>query len=64
MLLWDLGGQRNLRQIWTKYYSDADALIFVFDAGSSEERLKEARDCFGKYPICCLKVLNRNNNYH
>eukprot|EP00906_Rhabdomonas_costata_P035929 RCo050459 len=32
LLVWDLGGQANLRRIWEKYYGETDALCFVIDA--------------------------------
>lgn len=31
-LVWDLGGELDLRKIWNRYVSDADALIWVVDA--------------------------------
>lgn len=44
VIIWDLGGQSILRSIWTKYYSEANGLIFVVDSCSSPERLAEARE--------------------
>eukprot|EP01013_Petalomonas_cantuscygni_P024608 TRINITY_DN46274_c0_g1_i1.p1 TRINITY_DN46274_c0_g1~~TRINITY_DN46274_c0_g1_i1.p1 ORF type:complete len:197 (+),score=22.87 TRINITY_DN46274_c0_g1_i1:123-713(+) len=32
LLVWDLGGQRQLRALWQKYYAQANAIIFVVDA--------------------------------
>ncbi|CAI4222444.1 unnamed protein product [Auanema sp. JU1783] len=29
---WDLGGQEDLRSLWSTYYSEANAVIFVVDA--------------------------------
>jgi len=39
---WDLGGERSLRSIWSRYFQDADALIFVFDS-TDLERSAEAQ---------------------
>ena len=49
ILLWDLGGQKNLRQIWSKYYRDCDAMIFVVNILSSDEKIQEAKECFSLY---------------
>jgi len=32
LIFWDLGGQKNLRGIWDKYYDETHAIIFVLDA--------------------------------
>lgn len=29
---WDLGGQEDLRTLWSSYYDEANAMIFVVDA--------------------------------
>ncbi len=39
--LWDLGGQKQLREYWANYFSKTSALIYVIDAADSD-RLKEA----------------------
>jgi len=39
---WDLGGKKDLRTIWNRYFQDADALIFVFDS-TDLERSGEAQ---------------------
>lgn len=28
---WDLGGDKSLRRLWPRYYSEADALLWVMD---------------------------------
>lgn len=43
LVFWDLGGQRSLRSLWEKYYSEAHALLFVVDA-SDGARLDESRE--------------------
>ena len=44
LLIWDLGGQRQLQAIWQKYYSQTHAIIFVVD-GTDRDRFPEARQC-------------------
>ena len=38
--MWDLGGQKAIRQHWKNYYDNTDGMIFVVDS-SDEERLNE-----------------------
>ncbi|KAG6813136.1 hypothetical protein H0H92_013760 [Tricholoma furcatifolium] len=42
---WDLGGQRGIRNIWSKYYDDAHAVVYVIDA-EDRERLGEGWEVF------------------
>ncbi|KAH7107983.1 P-loop containing nucleoside triphosphate hydrolase protein [Auriculariales sp. MPI-PUGE-AT-0066] len=42
---WDLGGQRGLRDLWSRYYKECHAVAFVLDA-TDRERLSEAWDAF------------------
>ena len=39
--LWDLGGQKVLRKLWSKYYQDASCIVFVID-GTDPFRFNEA----------------------
>lgn len=39
---WDLPGQQSFRRIWTNYYSEVHAIVFMVDSADTE-RLKEAR---------------------
>lgn len=45
---WDLGGQRDIRNIWVKYYDSCHAVAYVVDA-SDLERLAEGWEVFGTY---------------
>lgn len=45
VIIWDLGGQVKMRSIWEKYYSEANAVIFVVDS-TDRARLKEAKLAF------------------
>ena len=47
LIMWDLGGQPGLRNIWDKYYSDCHAILFVVDA-SKPERFDEAKMALDK----------------
>lgn len=41
----DLGGQRDIRQIWPKYYDECHAVVFVLDS-SDQARLGEGWSVF------------------
>ena len=71
LLVWDLGGQAPLRTIWTRYYAEAQAVVFVVDSTASVERMDEARgvlrglldhDALARIPflLCCNKQDLRN----
>ena len=36
-LFWDVGGQKSLRKIWTKYFAQCNGVMFIID-GSDETR--------------------------
>lgn len=42
VVIWDLGGQVRMRGIWEKYYSEANAVVFVVDS-ADVGRLEEAK---------------------
>ena len=42
-IFWDVGGQKVLRKIWEKYFSEANGLIYVID-GANSSRLEEVKD--------------------
>ncbi|KZT52870.1 P-loop containing nucleoside triphosphate hydrolase protein [Calocera cornea HHB12733] len=42
---WDLGGQRDIRLIWPRYYDDCHAVAYVVDA-ADRERLEEGWEVF------------------
>lgn len=41
--VWDIGGQRAIREYWRNYYEHTDALIYVVDS-ADEARLAEVKD--------------------
>jgi len=42
---WDLGGQRDIRNIWERYYDECHAVAYVVDA-SDVERMSEGWEIF------------------
>ncbi|KJH47543.1 hypothetical protein DICVIV_06384 [Dictyocaulus viviparus] len=45
MCFWDLGGQEELRGLWSSYYDEANALVFMVDATRSD-LFEEVADVF------------------
>ena len=41
--VWDIGGQKTIREYWSNYFENANALIFVVDS-SDRRRLQETCD--------------------
>lgn len=39
--LWDIGGQKALREYWSNYFSNTDALIYVIDS-ADVKRVRQA----------------------
>ena len=39
--VWDIGGQKALRQYWGNYFTNTDALVYVIDSADNK-RVKEA----------------------
>jgi GTPase SAR1 family protein len=39
--VWDIGGQRALREYWGNYFANTDALVYVIDSADTK-RVKEA----------------------
>lgn len=46
VVMWDLGGQIKMRNIWERYYDSAHAIVFVVDS-SDIGRLEEAKLAYG-----------------
>ncbi|KAG8936673.1 ADP-ribosylation factor protein 3 [Tulasnella sp. 419] len=53
---WDLGGQRDIRSIWEKYYDECHAVVYVVDA-SDKARLDEGWEVFDTV-LASPKILN------
>uniref|UniRef100_A0A915A5X6 ADP-ribosylation factor 1-like 2 n=1 Tax=Parascaris univalens TaxID=6257 RepID=A0A915A5X6_PARUN len=43
LTVWDIGGQQKIRSLWSYYYQDAEAVIFVVDS-RDKERIDECRE--------------------
>jgi len=43
--VWDIGGQKKIREYWVNYYSNVDGIVFVIDS-SDEGRVKECTETF------------------
>ena len=43
MTIWDIGGQKKIRDLWKYYYSNTDAVIFIVDS-CDEERFVTAQE--------------------
>lgn len=39
--VWDIGGQKALREYWSNYFANTDALVYVIDSADTK-RVKEA----------------------
>ncbi|KAJ2578541.1 ADP-ribosylation factor protein 3 [Coemansia sp. RSA 1807] len=61
----DLGGQKDLRYIWTSYYTDAHALVFVVDSNDlprmdeASHVLHELAQCTELQSVPVLVVANK-----
>lgn len=43
--VWDIGGQKKIREYWVNYYNNVDGIVFVIDS-SDEGRVKECKETF------------------
>jgi len=63
---WDLGGQRDLQPMWSKYYTDCHGIIFVIDA-TARNRLQQVQEAFGNWSelfyVRLLLMLLRDVDY-
>ena len=41
-MCWDLGWQKSLRKIWTKYFDECHGVVFIVD-GADENRFDEVK---------------------
>lgn len=45
LIFWDLGGQKELRTLWDKYFSECHGVIYVIDS-ADKNRITETRESF------------------
>ena len=43
VVIWDVGGHKSMRSMWSKYYRDCHGVIFLVDS-SDPDRFKEVKD--------------------
>lgn len=43
--IWDIGGQKKIREYWANYYNNVDGIVFLIDS-SDEGRVKECKETF------------------
>ena len=41
--IWDIGGQRQIRDFWKNYYKGTDAIVFVVDSTDKKRQLESAQ---------------------
>ena len=63
--IWDVGG--SMKSLWDRYYSEADAVVFMFDVSADEESLLATRKEFRTYTcihgsICWRRRRLRNGD--
>jgi ADP-ribosylation factor related protein 1 len=61
MKFFDLGGQRDIRTIWSKYYDDCHAVIYMIDA-ADRDRLWDGWEVFGMSGIW-IQLKHSLNDY-
>ena len=50
LVLWDLGGQKELQTLWNKYFNECHGIVYVVDASDSK-RLEESYSSFDEVLI-------------
>lgn len=53
--MWDIGGQKALREYWGNYFTNTDALVYVIDSADTS-RVKEAGEELEKLLMVRLVV--------
>ena len=58
--VWDVGGQKILRDLWKHYYQGCDGLLFIVDS-ADHERFSDAREelqsILSMYMCVCMYLL-------
>lgn len=58
--MWDIGGQKALREYWANYFSNTDALVYVIDSADTK-RVREAGEELEKLLIVMSSLLRRRS---
>lgn len=59
--VWDLGGRKDLRRLWSHYYAEAHAVVFVVNLKQLPQRLAELYGCFGTRKENAEQLLREDN---
>lgn len=59
--MWDIGGQKALREYWGNYFNNTDALVYVIDSADTK-RVKEAGEELERL-LVVRALLCRRRNY-
>jgi len=59
--VWDIGGQKALREYWGNYFTNTDALVYVIDSADTK-RVKEAGEELEKL-LLVQNNLSRKKNW-
>lgn len=59
--VWDIGGQKALREYWGNYFTNTDALVYVIDSADTK-RVKEAGEELEKL-LVVVNILCRRRNF-
>merc|ERR1719291_1249619 len=58
--VWDIGGQKSIREYWSNYFDNSDALIYVIDSSDTkrlEESSKELQALLAEDKLANIPVL-------
>lgn len=58
--MWDIGGQKALREYWGNYFNNTDALVYVIDSADTK-RVKEAGEELERLLVVRMLSCRRRN---
>ena len=58
--MWDIGGQKALREYWGNYFNNTDALVYVIDSADTK-RVKEAGEELERLLVVTVCLCRRRN---
>lgn len=58
--VWDIGGQKALREYWGNYFANTDALVYVIDSADTK-RVKEAGEELEKLLLVSVDLVRKRN---
>lgn len=58
--MWDIGGQKALREYWANYFNNTDALVYVIDSADTK-RVREAGEELDKLLIVILLIVRKRS---